>query len=205
MKSVKKLLATAIAICGAIGVNSQDKVWEHNVYVSAGKFIETATEYNDNANTDGLTLKLGYGLNRYFTESFSVMGGLALHLDTEKPFENKDGADYDGFRFIDIPVTAQYHLAVGNGNIVFGFGPVFAFCIGNDTYYYDADPRHPINGKKKIKPFNFSLMPGVAYETKRMRFGVDGSIGLLDVQETHNLAVGSKHLHNVCATIDVKF
>lgn len=205
---VKLLLLIVIAICATINANSQDKIWEHNIYLSVGKYIGTGTSENridKNYTVEGLTLKLGYGLNRYFTESFSVMSGLAIHCDIESAFENYEGGDEDCFSFIDIPVTAQYHIALDCGKLLLGFGPVFGFCIDRDKYYYDADPGHPLNDKSKIKPFNLSLMPCIAYETKHIRFGIDGSLGVLDVQDTHGLITDSKHLHNVCATIGVKF
>ncbi len=200
------LLVMVLLFCCATGTYAQEKKWEHNFYVSVGEFIETGTIEDEKHNVNGITTRLGYGLNYYFSESFSVMPGLALHDDIEKPFKDWDDKNYDHFNFLDVPVVAQYHIAAGIGKLMFGFGPVFSFSIYNDTYDTAEGwvPNHPLKGKTKIKTFNFSVMPCVAYETKRMRFVLDGSLGLLDVQKKYGKLDGTKYLHNVCMTVGVK-
>ena len=76
----------------------------------------------------GVSMKLGYGLNYYFSEHWSLMPGIDIRQDAENFFSSaKAGADSDDFVFLDIPILAQYHL----DRWAFGLGPVFSFCVSN--------------------------------------------------------------------------
>ena len=150
-------------------------------------------------------MKLGYGLNYYFSEHWSLMPGIDIRRDAENFFSSaKDGADSDDFVFLDVPVLAQYHV----DRWTFGLGPVFSFCVSNDTYYVDHDPNSELNGKNKIKDFYLGLQPSVKYRIgKHFLVGIDGQIGLHDVRKSYGFETQTtnKYLHNIVATIGVVF
>ncbi len=153
----------------------------------------------------GVSMKLGYGLNYYFSEHWSLMPGIDIRQDAENFFSSaKDGAAFDDFVFLDVPVLAQYHV----DRWAFGLGPVFSFCVSNDTYYVDHDPNSELNGKNKIKNFYLGLQPSIKYQIGRhFRIGIDGQIGLHDVRKSYGFETQTtnKYLHNIVATIGVVF
>lgn len=212
MKKVINYLMAAVITIGCItSAKAQDegvkfKHFEHNFYLGSGCYISTDPKYDGNADF-GFSVKLGYGLNYYFCEHISLMAGVSRHTDAQ-PFVG-DGGDGDYFQFVDFPIVFQAHLndESGRGKWMLGVGPVFGVCTHRDVYYidYPNGPDSKLNNQVKIKKTNVSLMPCVAYEWKHWRLGVEGSIGLKDVKETHNIAKGQKHIHNVCAVIAFKF
>ena len=175
--------------------------WEHNIYVAGGLLIDR--EWGESET--GVSMKLGYGLNYYFSEHWSMMPGIDIRQDAENFFSSaKDGADSDDFVFLDVPVLAQYHV----DRWTFGLGPVFSFCVSNDTYYVDHDPNSELNGKNKIKNFYLGLQPSIKYQIGRhFRIGIDGQIGLHDVRKSYGFETQTtnKYLHNIVATIGVVF
>ena len=215
------ILMTALLMCGAVNVSAQEdaqatskfKRFENNFYIGAGRFIDRYNEpYNQNKRFDtdkGLTIKLGYGLNFYFTEKFSLMGGLAYREEAVHPFGDWDGGDEDSFDFFDVPVVFQVHLNAPqstNGKWMVGLGLVYSHFKENDYYYIDADPNDPLNNEIKNKDNYVSLMPCAAYEIKHFRFGVEAYIGLNDINRKYEGRVsGKKYLHNVCGVVAFKF
>lgn len=215
------ILLTALLMCGAVNVSAQEdaqtttqfKRFEHNFYAGAGVFIDHYNEPYNQSKTfrtdNGLSVKLGYGLNYYFTEIFSVMAGVAYRNEETNAFVSREGADDDSFTFVDVPITFQVHLndpQTTNNKWMIGLRLVYSHCTSNCDYYIDADPNDPLNSKIKIKDNYISLMPCVAYEIKHFRFGVEAYIGLNDVNRKYEGRVsGEKHLHNVCGVVAFKF
>lgn len=191
----------ALLLMAAVNGYSQDRKWEHNIYVAGGLLIDR--EWGESET--GVSMKLGYGLNYYFSEHWSLMPGIDIRRDAENFFSSaKDGADSDDFVFLDIPVLAQYHV----DRWTFGLGPVFSFCVSNDTYYVDHDPNSELNGKDKIKKFYLGLQPSIKYQIGRhFRIGIDGQIGLHDVRKSYGFETQTtnKYLHNIVATVGVVF
>lgn len=209
MKRIVTLMfAAAMAIGCTANASAQERTWESDIIFSFGRFLD-----NDSysGNDKGRVVKLGYGINRYFTDNYSFMLGVVRHVDKEFTYDDSlPGSDEDDFVFLDVPLLFQYHTNNnGFGNLMFGIGPVISRCIDNDYYEVQGDPRttplYGLNHKKKIKEYNFSIMPCVAYETRYFLLGVDASIGLRDVKKTYGLISGSKYIHNVCFTIAAKF
>ncbi len=184
----------------AVNGYSQDKKWEHNIYVAGGLLIDREWKNNET----GVSMKLGYGLNYYFSEHWSLMPGIDIRRDTEHLFSSESyGEDSDDFSFLDIPVIAQYHL----DRWTFGLGPVFSFCIANDQYHLD-NPTSELNGKNKIKDFYLGLQPSIKYQIGRhFLVGIDGQIGLQNVRKSYGVKghITNKYLHNIVATIGVVF
>jgi hypothetical protein len=198
---MKKIIISALLLLVAVTGYSQDRKWEHNIYVAGGLLIDR--EWGESET--GVSMKLGYGLNYYFSEHWSMMPGIDIRQDAENFFSSaKDGADSDDFVFLDVPVLAQYHV----DRWTFGLGPVFSFCVSNDTYYVDHDPNSKLNGKDKIKKFYLGLQPSVKYRIgKHFLVGIDGQIGLHDVRKSYGFETQTtnKYLHNIVATIGVVF
>lgn len=194
-------IVIALLLMAAVSGFSQDRKWEHNIYVAGGLLIDR--EWGESET--GVSMKLGYGLNYYFSEHWSMMPGIDIRQDAENFFSSaKDGADSDDFVFLDVPVLAQYHV----DRWTFGLGPVFSFCVSNDTYYVDHDPTSKLNGKDKIKKFYLGLQPSIKYQIGRhFRIGIDGQIGLHDVRKSYGFETQTtnKYLHNIVATIGVVF
>lgn len=199
------LFLTLISIIFCTFTSKAQKI-ENTIYVSLGIAISNDS-YNENSDR-GLTAKIGYGLNFFFSEKISTMTGIALHCHSESLLnQNMDGGDFDDLVFLDFPVIFQGHFeTTSNGKFMLGIGPVFSACVSNDEYYIDSDPNAPLNGLKKIKHFNFSIMPCIAYELNHCRIGFDVNIGLKNIKKTYNgLIGGSRHINNVCLTFGVKF
>ena len=198
---MKKIIISALLLMAAVNGYSQDRKWEHNIYVAGGLLIDR--EWGESET--GVSMKLGYGLNYYFSEHWSLMPGIDIRQDAENFFSSaKDGADSDDFVFLDVPVLAQYHV----DRWTFGLGPVFSFCVSNDTYYVDHDPNSELNGKNKIKDFYLGLQPSIKYQIGRhFLVGIDGQIGLHDVRKSYGFETQTtnKYLHNIVATIGVVF
>ena len=196
-----RIIVFALLLMAAVNGYSQDRKWEHNIYVAGGLLIDR--EWGESET--GVSMKLGYGLNYYFSEHWSLMPGIDIRQDAENFFSSaKDGADSDDFVFLDVPVLAQYHV----DRWTFGLGPVFSFCVSNDTYYVDHDPNSELNGKDKIKNFYLGLQPSIKYQIGRhFRIGIDGQIGLHDVRKSYGFETQTtnKYLHNIVATIGVVF
>ena len=194
-------IVIALLLMAAVNGYSQDRKWEHNIYVAGGLLIDR--EWGESET--GVSMKLGYGLNYYFSEHWSMMPGIDIRQDAENFFSSaKVGADSDDFVFLDIPILAQYHV----DRWTFGLGPVFSFCVSNDTYYVDHDPNSELNGKDKIKKFYLGLQPSIKYQIGRhFRIGIDGQIGLQDVRKSYGVEANTtnKYLHNIVATIGVVF
>ena len=213
------ILMTALLMCGAVNVSAQEdaqaKKWEQNLYVSTGLLIDCySSDYHNESKCDkGVSVRLGYGINHYFNEKFSLMLGTTLRGDLViTTDDNTEDSDNDIFGFLDIPLIAQWHLGTGNsnGNWMVGFGPVVSFCIDNQPYYNYGywTPNHPLHDKDKLKNTHFSLMPCVAYETKHLRMGIEAQFGVNNANihyTTYNHDSGTKYLHNICATFGFKF
>jgi hypothetical protein len=215
------IFLTALTLCSAVNASAQEdaqttsrfKRFENNFYIGAGRFIDHYNSPRSQTNfyTDkGFSLKLGYGLNYYFTEMFSLMAGVSYREEDTYPFKDDlEGDDTDYFSFWDVPVVFQVHLKdplPTKNKWMVGLGLVYSHCKHNDTYYIDADPRDPLGGKTKIKDNYVSLMPCAAYEIKHFRFGVESYIGLQDVNRKHDgLVTGKKYLHNICGVVAFKF
>ena len=150
---MKKIIISSLLLLVAVTGYSQDRKWEHNIYVAGGLLIDREWV------------------------------GLISARDAENFFSSaKDGAASDDFVFLDVPVLAQYHV----DRWAFGLGPVFSFCVSNDTYYVDHDPNSELNGKNKIKNFYLGLQPSIKYQIGRhFRIGIDGQIGLHDVRKSY--------------------
>lgn len=198
---MKKHLIIILAMAFMLEAHGQHRRWEHNIYVSGGLMIDR----DDGYTTSGLSAKIGYGLNYYLSDHWSVMPAVELREEMEAPFSNQDGADYDRFSFVDIPITAQYHVSGQAKGWLLALGPVWSICTNKDSYYFDANPFEPLNGQEKLKTWGFGLRPGIFYQTKRLRFGAEATIGLLNQAIQYPGRKLEKRINNVVGTIGIRF
>ena len=56
---MKKIIISALLLMAAVNGYSQDRKWEHNIYVAGGLLIDR--EWGESET--GVSMKLGYGLN----------------------------------------------------------------------------------------------------------------------------------------------
>ena len=225
ISKMRKILIflTALIISSTVNVSAQEdapttyptKKYEHNFYAAFGVFFDYGDDVNSWSHemvlSKGVSYKLGYGLNYYFTDMLSVMGGVAYRRDWERAFVSFDGGSADCFGFIDFPVVFQVHLKdteQPNNKWMLGLGIVFSPCFDPDEYYFDDDPTstNTLEDKAIIKNFYVSLMPCLGYEKKHLRLGLEANIGLCDVSKKYKgFDIGSKYLYNICAVVGVKF
>lgn len=93
MEKIKSFILFTFFLVVTVSVDAQ-KRFEHNVFASAGLFIDHS-RYD---NGTGLSVRLGYGLNYYFTDHISVMPAVAVRNVSENTFGNSgEGSDDDSF------------------------------------------------------------------------------------------------------------
>ena len=200
---MKKQILMTLLFVATVGGYAQEKKWEHHLHVSSGLLIDREWEESKT----GVSMNIGYGLNYYFSEHWSLMAGLDIRRDTENFFSSVgDGGDTDDFTFLDIPFSMQYHV----NRWSFGLGPVFSFCVSNDSYYIDSpnSPYSALDGKEKIKDFYVGMQPSIRYRFGRhVVLGIDGHIGLQDMKKSYdiNVPISHKYLHIIVATVGIVF
>ncbi|SDF30598.1 Outer membrane protein beta-barrel domain-containing protein [Bacteroidales bacterium KHT7] len=199
---MKKLLLSIALVLGMNSVaQAQTKKFEHNIYLSAGMVTE-ASHYGS---TNGYSFRIGYGLNYYFSEKFSLMPCITLRQESETLSSPEVGGDPFSYGFVDVPVLAQFHLPAGKCKWVFGVGPMFSYCIGKDSYYIDAVPDHWLNGKEKLNDFSVGVQPSIMFEFWKMRIGVEGNIGLTNVRKKYDPSFENTYIHGIVGTVNFHF
>lgn len=199
---MRKLALMVMLLLASAGMKAQEKKWEHQVFISSGILFNR----DDGSSETGLSAQLGYGLNHFLSEKFSLMPGIVLRYASDNGFKRSlEGADDDNFFFADIPLMALYHVSGHANGWVLGIGPVFSFALDKDDYYNDANPNDPLNGKSQIKTFGLGLQPSVTHKLGRFRLGVEGHINLTNMLEKYDRVSSSKHLHHVVASLYYRF
>ncbi len=161
----------------ALATSAQTKRWENNFYLSHG----FASDFDD-GDGDVMALHMGYGLNYYFNDRWSVMPGVAVRA---KFGLGDDGSESHECHWLDVPILAQYHLGL-NGQSRYGFvfeaGPTLSFLTSGDYYYNDADPSDSRNGEREYHRLDLGVEPAVYFELKHWRWGLKYHVGLLNIK-----------------------
>ncbi len=182
--------------------NSTLKRLESNFQLGAGLFLETG--YLAHEENPGAVLRLSYGLDIRLGEQWSLMPGVGIRAQLSQINHFMAvGNDPDGMNLADVFVTARYYFESDGSRIVVGLGPALSFMTSPDTYYVDADPNDPLNGKEKFKRHDLGLLPSITFlRGKHFQWGFEGSIGLLNTMrqypELHRN--GSIHMHFIAVT-----
>lgn len=179
---------------------------EHNLMISAGLFAETGTNASDEF--PGAAIRISYGLDSPLAGNWSLMPGIGTGiLYGDIVHFGWIGGDPDAMIEGDVFCLARYHRRFERFDAVFGLGPQVSYLLVPDRYYYDANPKHPINNKEKFYRWGISLMPNVVFQTGRhFQWGFEGSIGLHNrMIQYPNMRTGKIHLHYLVFTCGWRF
>ena len=175
---------------------------ESNFQIGAGLFVETGT--NGWEEFPGAVLRLSYGLDVRLNDRWSVMPGIGIRgQQGEIHHLGWVGGDPDGMTQTDVFVVARYRTEADGSRMILGIGPAFSYMIGPDTYYIDADPNDPLNGKEKFTRYDLGLQPSITFPRgKHFQWGLEAHIGLLNTlrQYPEYHRTGSIHLHYLAVT-----
>lgn len=204
---MKKIIIAIAFLALAAGLASaQDdrafKRLENNFMLGGGLFLESGSW--SGGNNPGLVLRVSYGLDVRLDDRWSVMPGAGLRdqLGDIRHFMWV-GGDPDGMSMADFFVIGRYHFESEGDRIVVGFGPSVSYMVSKDTYYVDADPMDPLNGKEKFNRFDLAVQPSVMFlHGKHFQWGLEGSVGLLNAmrQYPEYRRTGSIRLHYLALT-----
>lgn len=202
-RSIVTIALLAISIClVSAQENPSWKRLENNIMLGGGLFLESG--YLAREENPGAVLRLFYGLDIRLDDQWSVMPGVGLRAQLSQINHFMAvGNDPDGMSLADVFVTARYHFESDGSKMVFGLGPVLSFITSPDTYYVDADPNDPLNGKEKFNRYDIGIQPSITFlRGKHFQWGFEGHIGLLNTMRQYPECnrTGSVHLHNLSVT-----
>ena len=196
------LTAMLVSFSASAQQNAAPKRLESNFQFGAGLFLESG--YLAWEENPGAVLRLSYGLDIRINDRWSLMPGVGLRAQlSQVDHFMAVGNDPDGMSLADLFVTARYRFESEGSRMVFGIGPALSFMTSADTYYVDADPTDPLNGREKFKRGDLGLQPSVVFLCgKHFQWGFEGSIGLLNAmrQYPEYNRTGSVHLHYLAVT-----
>lgn len=213
-----------------VAASAQNKKWEVNAMAAfGGEWSDHHWNgYHDNV-LEGFSLRAGVGINYYLNERWSIMSELEIIGD------EYDEDDYDlsrseilnnertdKFVFLHVPVTAQYHLQLGDSKkryMEFGLGPSLNFTVKNEKYkFYDGEwsgyevpgsyydqRKSELNGKDKIKTFNLGIQTSVMYHFGHFRIGFEANLGLIDMNKNYGIKTGSRRIYHFWPTFSYHF
>ena len=118
------------------------------------------------------------------------------------------GGDPDGLSLADVFMIGRYSLPAGRSTAVFGLGPQVSFVTSNDTYYIDADPNDPIDGKTKFKKADIGIQPSAYLEFGRhWEVGIEGCVGLRNmmIQYPEYKRTGSIRMQTFIVNLGFRF
>ena len=208
---MKRFLAIVLFLLAASPVWAQKpssrRLLENNLMIAAGLFGETGNRANDVF--PGAVLRLSYGLDVRVGESWSVMPGAGIRTQlAEVNHIGWDGGDPDGMSLADVFCQVRYHFVIEGTRIVAGLGPQYSFVVLPDTYYIDADPWDPRNGKEKFEKWDIGLQPSLVFQRgNHFQWGFEASVGLRNMlrQYSEYNVTGSVHLHYLAFTCGWRF
>ena len=208
---MKRLIILALAFLASNFAYAQKTVipkrLESNIMIGAGLFGETGNGANDVF--PGAVLRLSYGLDIRLAEKWSVMPGAGIRTQLgEVNHIGWVGGDPDGMCMADIFCQARCHFEYDGARTVLGIGPQLSYMTVPDTYYIDADPSDPRNGREKFMRWDIGLQPSMVFQSgKHWQWGVEASVGLRNMLRQYpeyNIS-GNVHLHNLMFVFGWRF
>jgi len=194
--------ALLVSVSAFAQQNATWKRLESNFQLGGGLFLESG--YLAREENPGAVLRLSYGLDIRLDDQWSVMPGVGLRAQLSQiDHFMAVGNDPDGMSLADVFVTARYHFESEGTRMVVGLGPALSIMTSADTYYVDADPSDPLDGKEKFKRYDLGLQPSITFlRGKHFQWGFEGSIGLLNAmrQYPEYKRMGSVHMHYLAVT-----
>ena len=220
--TMKRIFLTFIFICMVLFANSQPQKWEHELNLSMGGWKGWSNI--DEHQTDGLTVRAGYGLTYYFNEKTSITSGLDFvrnggPLGCGYEYWNFYNNDDDSFSFLNVPFIFKYHIhpwKESKQDLILGIGPTVNFTLDADRYIFFEDDRYKeipqyqqyknaLDGKKKIKKFNIGIQPTIMYQFNHVRVGIEANIGLLNMNRRYTIDTGKKIIYEIWPTFSYHF
>ena len=177
--------ALLVSVSAFAQQNATWKRLESNFQLGGGLFLESG--YLAREENPGAVLRLSYGLDIRLDDQWSVMPGVGLRAQLSQiDHFMAVGNDPDGMSLADVFVTARYHFESEGTRMVVGLGPALSIMTSADTYYVDADPSDPLDGKEKFKRYDLGLQPSITFlRGKHFQWGFEGSIGLLNAMRQY--------------------
>lgn len=204
---MKKTLVSIMLLAFFPGValaqeNQSRKRLENNILLGGGLFLESGSQ--SQGNNPGAVLRVSYGLDVRLNDNWSIMPGVVLRAQQgDIRHFMWEGGDPDGMAMADCFVVGRYHFESDGSRIVLGLGPALSYIVWPDTYFINANPITPLNGKEKFKRFVVGLQPSMMFlHGKHFQWGIEGGIGLLNAmrQYPEYNRSGSIHLHYLAVT-----
>lgn len=204
---MKRILIAFFAILCSASLHAQsEKKVTPVLEIGAGLSVKTNSGYGESVN--GLATEFTLGLEIRLDDKWSVMPQIGHNLmlnDLKTLFADYIGSDPDYFSFYNAAVLGRYKLEDG---VAIGFGPAVYITEDRDTYYIDANPSDPRNGRAKIKPWDFGLRATLTKDCgKHWRIGALANVGLRNMlcQYPDAGVTGSTHLYSLCFTVGFRF
>jgi hypothetical protein len=200
---MRKINIIILFLITVFSASAQEKRWENHFFLGQGGIVD----FKDGSSKGGMSFVAGYGLSYRLSHQWSVMPGVTMRLVGETlPAENFDGYDYDVLSFLDVPFLVRYHTGIGKRSWVFGIGPVLSYCVKNETYYVDGDPRSPLNDLLKCKDFSLGLQPTISYQFARhFSVGLDSYICLTNLRRQYDIVDGRLFIHSFTVRMAFNF
>ena len=199
-------LASLVLLQGAFAQTAPQKPVQFHIRMGGGIFAETgsATGWSP-----GLVTRISAGVEKSIANDWSVMagGGYRGQL-SDIAHAGWQGNDPDGLSLADAFLVGRYRLDNGRNAFVFGLGPQISFVTTNDTYYIDADPNHPLAGRKKFKNTDYGIQPSVYMEIgKHWELGIEGCFGLRNMRIRYPdfSTSGTIRMHNLMVSAGFRF
>ena len=151
---------------------------QNSFQITGGLFSESGSMAHDVF--PGVILRFSYGLDIKINNDWSIMPGAGIRSQVgEVNHLGWIGGDPDTMGMADFYCQARYHLQADGTWMSIGLGPQISYMTEPDTYYIDADPNDPLNGKEKFTRWSFSIFPSITFlEGKHFQWGFEGNIGL---------------------------
>ena len=188
--------ALLVSVSAFAQQNASWKRLESNIMIGAGLFGETGNKASNVF--PGAVLRMSYGLDVKLGDKWSLMPGAGIRAQLgEVNHIGWVGGDPDGMSMADVFCQARFHFESNGDNIVVGLGPQFSYMVSPDTYYIDADPNDPRDGKEKL---DIGLQPSIVFQSgKHWQWGFEASVGLRNMlrQYPEYNVTGNVHLHNI--------
>lgn len=206
---VTKVLVFSLAGLLSIGAAAQQHKVESIVQGGLGVFIETTDGRIDRDQEPGIVLKLSYGLDIPVAGPWSALPGIGLRTQVAdiRHFSWK-GGDPDGLTYADAFLLARYHLTPSSGSrIALHLGPDISYELTKENYYIDWDPRDPLSGKRKYKPWDIGILTGLTFEKgSHWQFGAEATLGLRSLLLQYpNYPTANRHFHTLMFTCGYRF
>lgn len=159
--------------------------------LALGSFCESVyypqSGYREIENVPGTTHALYLGFDAYVNNKLSLEPGVGICLSLGN-LDNygKEGGNVTFMPGVDIFCLIRYRFASDNFNVIAELGPSFIYFTEPESYYIDADPSDPLNGKDIYKKYDIALKPGLILQMgKHFQIGFAFPIGLTNVRKQY--------------------